>query len=137
MPRASSRAATPQVARAASKPLLPPGESVPVTKTNLPNPSKDSQALEGEVYDPDGHRRHTLFCGTTVIQTRFYTGELVKAVVVRTGTPALGGKEGPGLPKDPGVGFGGVFGKGCFGSFPISFPHHSPSVNQNRAGRDL
>ncbi|KAL7991168.1 hypothetical protein Chor_012823 [Crotalus horridus] len=61
------------------------GESVPVTKTNLPNPSKDSQALEGEVYDPDGHRRHTLFCGTTVIQTRFYTGELVKAVVVRTG----------------------------------------------------
>ncbi|XP_032081079.1 probable cation-transporting ATPase 13A3 isoform X2 [Thamnophis elegans] len=61
------------------------GESVPVTKTNLPNPSKDCQALEDEVYDPDGHRRHTLFCGTTVIQTRFYTGELVKAVVVRTG----------------------------------------------------
>ncbi|KAM6442414.1 polyamine-transporting ATPase 13A3 isoform 2-T7 [Liasis olivaceus] len=61
------------------------GESVPVTKTNLPNPSKDSQALEGEVYSPEGHRRHTLFCGTTVIQTRFYTGELVKAVVVRTG----------------------------------------------------
>uniref|UniRef100_A0A670ZUH8 Polyamine-transporting ATPase 13A3 n=1 Tax=Pseudonaja textilis TaxID=8673 RepID=A0A670ZUH8_PSETE len=61
------------------------GESVPVTKTNLPNPSKDCQALEEEVYDPDGHRRHTLFCGTTVIQTRFYTGELVKAVVVRTG----------------------------------------------------
>lgn len=31
------------------------------------------------------HKRHTLFCGTHVIQTRFYTGELVKAVVVRTG----------------------------------------------------
>uniref|UniRef100_A0A8C5SXZ0 Polyamine-transporting ATPase 13A3 n=1 Tax=Laticauda laticaudata TaxID=8630 RepID=A0A8C5SXZ0_LATLA len=61
------------------------GESVPVTKTNLPNPSKDCQALEEEVYNPDGHCRHTLFCGTTVIQTRFYTGELVKAVVVRTG----------------------------------------------------
>ncbi|XP_058043326.1 polyamine-transporting ATPase 13A3 isoform X2 [Ahaetulla prasina] len=61
------------------------GESVPVTKTNLPNPSKDCQALEDEVYNPDGHRRHTLFCGTTVIQTRFYTGELVKAVVIRTG----------------------------------------------------
>ncbi|XP_070609984.1 polyamine-transporting ATPase 13A3 isoform X4 [Erythrolamprus reginae] len=65
------------------------GESVPVTKTNLPTPPKDPRARqeeeEEEVYDPDGHRRHTLFCGTTVIQTRFYTGELVKAVVVRTG----------------------------------------------------
>uniref|UniRef100_A0A3B4XTS7 ATPase 13A3 n=1 Tax=Seriola lalandi dorsalis TaxID=1841481 RepID=A0A3B4XTS7_SERLL len=45
------------------------GESVPVTKTSLPKE----------------HKRHTLFCGTHVIQTRFYTGELVKAVVVRTG----------------------------------------------------
>lgn len=31
------------------------------------------------------HKRHTLFCGTHVIQTRFYAGELVKAVVVKTG----------------------------------------------------
>nr|XP_056706230.1 polyamine-transporting ATPase 13A3 [Euleptes europaea] len=61
------------------------GESVPVTKTNLPNPSEDPKALEAEAYSPEGHRRHTLFCGTTVIQTRFYTAELVKAVVVRTG----------------------------------------------------
>lgn len=38
-----------------------------------------------ELYSPETHRRHTLFCGTTVIQTRFYTGELVKAIVVRTG----------------------------------------------------
>ncbi|XP_072475002.1 polyamine-transporting ATPase 13A3 isoform X2 [Notamacropus eugenii] len=61
------------------------GESVPVTKTNLPNPSVDVKGKADEVYSPELHKRHTLFCGTTVIQTRFYTGELVKAVVVRTG----------------------------------------------------
>ncbi|KAH0624303.1 hypothetical protein JD844_008007 [Phrynosoma platyrhinos] len=61
------------------------GESVPVTKTNLPHPMEDARTLADEVYSPEGHRRHTLFCGTTVIQTRFYSGELVKAVVVRTG----------------------------------------------------
>ncbi|KAM9844901.1 polyamine-transporting ATPase 13A3-like [Aulostomus maculatus] len=57
------------------------GESVPVTKTGLP-----SSAEEGvKTYDIEEHKRHTLFCGTHVIQTRFYAGELVKAVVVRTG----------------------------------------------------
>ncbi|XP_060054476.1 polyamine-transporting ATPase 13A3 isoform X4 [Erinaceus europaeus] len=61
------------------------GESVPVTKTNLPNPSVDIKGMGDELYSPEIHKRHTLFCGTTVIQTRFYTGELVKAVVVRTG----------------------------------------------------
>ncbi|KAI5281621.1 putative Cation-Transporting Atpase 13A3 [Manis pentadactyla] len=61
------------------------GESVPVTKTNLPNPSVNIKGMEDELYNPEIHKRHTLFCGTTVIQTRFYTGELVKAIVVRTG----------------------------------------------------
>uniref|UniRef100_A0A2K5QZ89 ATPase 13A3 n=1 Tax=Cebus imitator TaxID=2715852 RepID=A0A2K5QZ89_CEBIM len=61
------------------------GESVPVTKTNLPNPSVDVKGKGDELYNPEIHKRHTLFCGTTVIQTRFYTGELVKAIVVRTG----------------------------------------------------
>lgn len=61
------------------------GESVPVTKTNLPNPSVDVKGTGEELYNPETHKRHTLFCGTTVIQTRFYTGELVKAIVVRTG----------------------------------------------------
>ncbi|XP_076828883.1 polyamine-transporting ATPase 13A3-like isoform X2 [Brachyhypopomus gauderio] len=57
------------------------GESVPVTKTSLP-----SAGLEGlSVYTTGGHKRHTLFCGTQVIQTRFYSGEPVKALVVRTG----------------------------------------------------
>ncbi|KAF3690832.1 putative cation-transporting ATPase 13A3 [Channa argus] len=60
------------------------GESVPVTKTNLPNPGERRD--EGDsAYNTEEHKRHTLFCGTNVIQTRFYTGELVKAVVVRTG----------------------------------------------------
>ncbi|XP_056132320.1 polyamine-transporting ATPase 13A3 [Lampris incognitus] len=62
------------------------GESVPVTKTNLPNPVQGDKGPEGnEPYNTEEHKRHTLFCGTHVIQTRFYTGELVKAVVVRTG----------------------------------------------------
>ncbi|XP_064194424.1 polyamine-transporting ATPase 13A3-like isoform X5 [Anguilla rostrata] len=62
------------------------GESVPVTKTNLPNPDQEKkEEEEAIVYSVEEHKRHTLFCGTHVIQTRFYTGELVKAVVVRTG----------------------------------------------------
>ncbi|NXM81494.1 AT133 ATPase, partial [Oenanthe oenanthe] len=60
------------------------GESVPVTKINLPNPSEYPKAVGDEIYSPEVHKRHTLFCGTNVIQTRFYTGELVKALVVRT-----------------------------------------------------
>ncbi|XP_056148990.1 LOW QUALITY PROTEIN: polyamine-transporting ATPase 13A3-like [Lampris incognitus] len=57
------------------------GESVPVMKTSLPS----SGAEGASIYNIEDHKRHTLFCGTHVIQTRFYTGELVKAVVVRTG----------------------------------------------------
>uniref|UniRef100_A0A8D3DI75 P-type ATPase A domain-containing protein n=1 Tax=Scophthalmus maximus TaxID=52904 RepID=A0A8D3DI75_SCOMX len=62
------------------------GESVPVTKTNLPNPVPEEVRDEADgAYNTEDYKRHTLFCGTHVIQTRFYTGELVKAVVVRTG----------------------------------------------------
>uniref|UniRef100_A0A673GIV9 Probable cation-transporting ATPase 13A3 n=1 Tax=Sinocyclocheilus rhinocerous TaxID=307959 RepID=A0A673GIV9_9TELE len=62
------------------------GESVPVTKTDLPNPQRDKKGGDGdEIYSTEEHKRHTLFCGTNVIQTRYYTGEMVKAVVVRTG----------------------------------------------------
>ncbi|XP_036938816.1 probable cation-transporting ATPase 13A3 isoform X2 [Acanthopagrus latus] len=57
------------------------GESVPVTKTSLPSSGEEAASS----YDMEEHKRHTLFCGTQVIQTRFYAGELVKAVVVRTG----------------------------------------------------
>lgn len=54
---------------------------MPVTKTSLPS-SGEEAAMS---YDMEEHKRHTLFCGTQVIQTRFYAGELVKAVVIRTG----------------------------------------------------
>nr|CAD7201549.1 unnamed protein product [Timema douglasi] len=54
------------------------GESVPVTKTPLPN-SPDI------LYDSKEHARHTLFCGTQVIQTRYFGNELVLAIVIRTG----------------------------------------------------
>ncbi|KAM5165293.1 polyamine-transporting ATPase 13A3 [Mantella aurantiaca] len=60
------------------------GESVPVTKTNLPD-SSNSRGGQDEIYSTEIHKRHTLFCGTNVIQTRFYAGEPVKAIIVRTG----------------------------------------------------
>ncbi|KAM7387930.1 hypothetical protein PAMP_024137 [Pampus punctatissimus] len=69
------------------------GESVPVTKTNLPNPVPGERGDEADgVYNTEEYKRHTLFCGTNVIQTRFYTGELVKAVVVRTGFSTVKGQ---------------------------------------------
>jgi len=55
------------------------GESVPVTKTEL------TAGDDTEVYSPEAHKRHTLFCGTEVIQTRYYGNNQVLAVVVRTG----------------------------------------------------
>ncbi|NXT91048.1 AT132 ATPase, partial [Anhinga rufa] len=57
------------------------GESVPVMKTPLP---AGSQAA-GTIYSPEEHRRHTLFCGTQVIQAKSYVGREVLAVVTRTG----------------------------------------------------
>uniref|UniRef100_A0A2K6S136 ATPase cation transporting 13A2 n=1 Tax=Saimiri boliviensis boliviensis TaxID=39432 RepID=A0A2K6S136_SAIBB len=55
---------------------LVPGESVPVLKTALP---------EGlGPYCAETHRRHTLFCGTLVLQARAYVGPHVLAVVTRT-----------------------------------------------------
>jgi predicted P-type ATPase len=62
------------------------GECVPVTKTPLPPSSLH--------YLPSSssHKRHTLFCGTQVVQTRFYGNERVLAAVVGTGfSTAKGG----------------------------------------------
>ncbi|XP_045764970.1 polyamine-transporting ATPase 13A3-like [Maniola jurtina] len=53
------------------------GESVPVMK----GPPCSSP----EVYSTETHKRHTLFAGTHVIQTRFYGNNQVLAKVVRTG----------------------------------------------------
>lgn len=54
------------------------GESVPVTKTMIPN-------YGDEQYDPKENSRNTLYCGTRVIQTRNYPGQKTLAVVIRTG----------------------------------------------------
>eukprot|EP00076_Gallus_gallus_P028647 XP_015152391.1 cation-transporting ATPase 13A2 isoform X2 [Gallus gallus] len=57
------------------------GESVPVLKTPLPN----GGGAAGTIYSPKEHQRHTLFCGTHIIQARSYVGQEVLAVVTRTG----------------------------------------------------
>ncbi|KFZ47551.1 putative cation-transporting ATPase 13A2, partial [Antrostomus carolinensis] len=57
------------------------GESVPVMKTPLPAGSQAASTI----YSPEEHRRHTLFCGTQVIQAKSYMGSDVLAVVTRTG----------------------------------------------------
>ncbi|XP_036770294.2 polyamine-transporting ATPase 13A2 isoform X5 [Manis pentadactyla] len=53
------------------------GESVPVLKTVLPKGPAP--------YNPETHRRHTLFCGTLVLQARGFVGPHVLAVVTQTG----------------------------------------------------
>ncbi|KAH8309906.1 hypothetical protein KR059_003558, partial [Drosophila kikkawai] len=54
------------------------GESVPVTKTPLPS-------KRDVIYDKKEHARHTLFCGTKVIQTRYIGSKKVLAFVINTG----------------------------------------------------
>ncbi len=50
-----------------------------MTKTPL------AQSEASEIFSSETHKRHTLFCGTHVIQTRYYGDAKVKAVVVATG----------------------------------------------------
>lgn len=57
------------------------GESTPVLKTPLP---KGPEAA-GTTYSSEDHKRHTLFCGTQVIQARSYGDADILAVVTRTG----------------------------------------------------
>ncbi|KRX93317.1 putative cation-transporting ATPase W08D2.5 [Trichinella pseudospiralis] len=56
------------------------GESVPVMKTAIP-----AGNVTQVNYDHNIHAKHTLYCGTHVLQTRYYSGHEVKAVVTRTG----------------------------------------------------
>ncbi|KAI0980351.1 hypothetical protein GJ496_005412 [Pomphorhynchus laevis] len=64
------------------------GESVPVTKTSI-----TSDVFSNEtIFDTTEHYRHVLFSGTSVIQTRFISGGLVRAVVIRTGFNTLRGE---------------------------------------------
>jgi cation-transporting ATPase 13A3/4/5 len=63
------------------------GESIPVTKVQIPyyKASPDDVALE-QPFEIRDHTRFILFSGTAVIQTRYYDGGDVRAVVIRTGT---------------------------------------------------
>lgn len=61
------------------------GESVPVTKTPLPNPKVSKSQDDSKFFNLKEHSRHVLFCGTHVIQTRYYGTQRVRAVVLRTG----------------------------------------------------
>lgn len=58
-------------------PSFTTGESVPVTKTSLP--------LERRPYSSKSHRAHTLYAGTHIVQARYYSQQLVLALVIRTG----------------------------------------------------
>ncbi|CAH0388711.1 unnamed protein product [Bemisia tabaci] len=60
------------------------GESLPTTKS--------PPVSTNEIYDVNVHGRHTLYCGTQVIQTRFYHHDKVLALVVRTGSLSAKGQ---------------------------------------------
>ncbi|XP_018331262.1 probable cation-transporting ATPase 13A3 isoform X2 [Agrilus planipennis] len=60
------------------------GESTPVTKT-APHTSS-------EIYDTGIHKRYTLFCGTSILQARYYEGEFVLARVIKTGFTTMKGE---------------------------------------------
>jgi cation-transporting ATPase 13A2 len=61
------------------------GESVPVTKIPLPVQNSSKNNRREIYYDEKEHSKHTLFCGTKVLQTRYYGGAYVKALVIRVG----------------------------------------------------
>ncbi|GBP44393.1 Probable cation-transporting ATPase 13A3 [Eumeta japonica] len=68
-----------------------PCDALLLTGTCIVNESESVPVMKGppnmstEVYSTDTHKRHTLFAGTHVIQTRFYGNNQVLAKVVRTG----------------------------------------------------
>ncbi|KAM4694335.1 putative cation-transporting ATPase 13A4, partial [Discoglossus pictus] len=58
------------------------GESIPVTKTALPH---YDYSAPWKTQCGDDYKKHVLFCGTEIIQTKAYSQNLVKAVVLKTG----------------------------------------------------
>ncbi|KAM3931839.1 putative cation-transporting ATPase 13A4 [Leptodactylus fuscus] len=58
------------------------GESIPVTKTPLP---KVNNSIPWMAHSGDDYKKHVLYCGTEVIQTKSNSQDLVKAVVLQTG----------------------------------------------------
>ncbi|KAF8361372.1 hypothetical protein PRIPAC_88295 [Pristionchus pacificus] len=64
------------------------GESVPVTKVAV-SVHDSERSIH---FDLETHAKHVLFCGTNVLQTRYYAGHHVKAVVLRTAFSTLKGQ---------------------------------------------
>ncbi|KAJ1347059.1 hypothetical protein KIN20_002007 [Parelaphostrongylus tenuis] len=62
------------------------GESVPVTKVAF---IEDHQETHFSV---EKHSKNILYCGTQVLQTRYYRGQKVKAIVLRTGFSTMKGQ---------------------------------------------
>uniref|UniRef100_A0A6I8PGW4 Cation-transporting ATPase n=1 Tax=Ornithorhynchus anatinus TaxID=9258 RepID=A0A6I8PGW4_ORNAN len=58
------------------------GESIPVTKTPLP---KEDNSMPWKIHSVEDYKRHLLFCGTEVIQTKAAGLGKVTAVVLQTG----------------------------------------------------
>ncbi|KFZ59001.1 putative cation-transporting ATPase 13A4, partial [Podiceps cristatus] len=58
------------------------GESIPVTKTHLPHADNFKP---WRMHCAEDYKKHVLFCGTEVIQTKADDRGVVKAVVLRTG----------------------------------------------------
>ncbi|KAM5163819.1 putative cation-transporting ATPase 13A4 [Mantella aurantiaca] len=58
------------------------GESIPVSKTPLSN---NNHTMPWKAHSGEDFKRHILFCGTEVIQTKSTSNGQVKAVVLRTG----------------------------------------------------
>lgn len=54
------------------------GESVPVTKTPLPNPKISKSRGEDILFNLKEHSKHVLFCGTHILQTRLSFYGLVR-----------------------------------------------------------
>ncbi|XP_050438622.1 polyamine-transporting ATPase 13A3-like isoform X2 [Adelges cooleyi] len=60
------------------------GESDPITKS-------PPSSIEEFCYISSAHKHHTLYCGTRILQSRFYAGAQVLALVVRTGSSTAKG----------------------------------------------
>ncbi|XP_066458000.1 probable cation-transporting ATPase 13A4 [Eleutherodactylus coqui] len=64
------------------------GESIPVTKTQLP---QLDNTMPWKQYSGDDYKRHVLFCGTKVIRTESTAQGPARAVVLRTGFNTIKG----------------------------------------------
>jgi cation-transporting ATPase 13A2 len=73
-------------------------------KTPVANPLLTHGAAgdDDATFSVKEHARHTLFCGTQVIQTRYYGNQRVRAVVIRTGMSVI-------ISSFPNVQFNSIF----------------------------